>query len=106
MTSTSMREPHELAFVPRQYQSDRVLQPDDALITEISGAYWGYSGQIHRTFFLGQPTDEWARLHAAAEQAYAAIEGVLRDGATIDQVLDAAEVIDAAGYTIFDDLLH
>jgi Xaa-Pro aminopeptidase len=101
-----MRAPHDLAFVPRQYQSDRVLESGDALITEISGAFWGYSGQIHRTFFLGEPTDAWARLHGAAEEAYAAIESVLRDGATIDQVLDAAEVIDRSGYTIFDDLLH
>jgi hypothetical protein len=31
---------------------------------------------------------------------------VLRDGATVDQVLDAAEIIDRDGYTIFDDLLH
>jgi Xaa-Pro aminopeptidase len=106
MTSTSMREPHDLAFVPRQYQSDRVLQAGDALITEISGAFWGYSGQIHRTFFLGEPTREWLDLHRAAEQAYAAIEAVLRDEAKVDQVLDAAQVIDRAGYTIFDDLLH
>jgi Xaa-Pro aminopeptidase len=106
MTSTPMRRPHDQSYVPRQYQSDRVLQPEDALITEISGAYWGYSGQIHRTFFLGQPTDDWVRLHSAAEHAYAAIEAVLREGATVEDVLDAAEDIDRAGYTIFDDLLH
>jgi Xaa-Pro aminopeptidase len=106
MTSTSMRAPGELAFVPRQYQSNRLLQAGDALITEISGAFWGYSGQIHRTFFLGQPTPEWSRLHRAAEEAYVAIEEVLRDGATVDDVVEAAEVIHAAGYTIFDDLLH
>jgi Xaa-Pro aminopeptidase len=106
MTSTPMRGPDELAFVPRQYQSNRVLQAGDALITEISGAFWGYSSQIHRTFFLGQPTEEWRRLHRAAEQAYAAVEEVLHDGATVDDVLEAAEVIHAAGYTIFDDLLH
>ena len=45
-------------------------------------------------------------LHRAAEEAYTTIEAVLRDGATVDQVLDAAECIDRAGYTIFDDLLH
>jgi Xaa-Pro aminopeptidase len=106
MTSTSMCEPHELAFVPRQYQSDRVLRAGDALITEISGAFWGYAGQIHRTFFLGEPTRAWLDLHRAVEQAYAAIEAVLRDGATLGQVLDAAEIIDRAGYTVFDDLLH
>jgi Xaa-Pro aminopeptidase len=106
MTSTPMHEDAELAFVPHQYQSDRVLQAGDAVITEISGAFWGYSGQIHRTFFLGEPTAEWTRLHRAAEQAYEAIEATLHDGATVDDVLDAAEVIHDAGYTIFDDLLH
>jgi Xaa-Pro aminopeptidase len=106
MTSTPMGKPDELAFVPHQYQSDRLLQAGDALITEISGGFWGYSGQIHRTFFLGEPTHEWTRLHRAAESAYAAIEAVLHDGATVDDVLDAAEVIQRAGYTIFDDLLH
>jgi Xaa-Pro aminopeptidase len=106
MTSTPMRELDELAFVPHQYQSDRLLQAGDALITEISGAFWGYAGQIHRTFFLGEPTDEWARLHRAAVEAYAVIEAVLHDGARVDDVLDAAEVIHRSGYTIFDDLLH
>lgn len=106
MASTSMREPDQAVFVPHQYQSDRPLRLGDALITEISGAFWGYSGQIHRTFFLGEPTREWSDLHRASVEAYEAIEQVLRDGATVGQVLDAAEVIDRSGYTIFDDLVH
>jgi len=104
MASTPMREP--IAFVPHQYQSDRVLQADDCVITEISGAFWGYSGQIHRTFFLSEPTPEWVHLHQAASDAFEAMESVLKDGANIDQVLDAAELIDQRGYRIFDDLLH
>lgn len=106
LTSTSMSSPHALAYVPRQYASDRVLQRGDAVISEIGNAYWGYAGQIHRTFCLGQPTDDWRRMHAVAEEAYAAIEGVLRDGATVGDVLNAADVIHERGYTIFDDLLH
>ncbi len=107
MASAPMEaRPEERVFVPHQYQSDRVMRRGDVLITEISGAFWGYSGQIHRTFSLGEPTTAWRDIHAAAEQAYTAIEAVLRDGATVDQVLDAAEIIDRAGYTIFDDLLH
>lgn len=104
MASTSMREPN--VFVPHQYQSDRVLQPGDAIISEISGAFWGYSGQIHRTFFLGQPTPEWVHLHDTGQMAFEAMEAVLKDGASVDQVLDAAEIIDQRGYRIFDDLLH
>ncbi len=104
MASTPMQDPD--AFVPRQYQSDRLLRAEDALITEISGAFWGYTGQIHRTFFLGPPTAEYVRLHEVAVAAFEAIEEVLKDGATVEEVLDAAELIDRAGYVIFDDLLH
>ena len=104
MASTPMSQP--AICVPHQYQSDRVLQPGDVVISEISGAFWGYSGQIHRSFFLGEPTPAWQRLHQAAVDCYEAIEGVLKDGATVDQVLDAAEVIDQRGYRILDDLLH
>jgi Xaa-Pro aminopeptidase len=104
MASTPMANPD--VFVPHQYQSDRVLQKGDALISEISGAFWGYSGQIHRTFFLGEPTKAYAHLHETASLAYEAIEGVLRDGATVEDVLDAAEIIHDRGYTVCDDLLH
>lgn len=104
MASTSMSEPG--VFVPHQYQSDRVLQRGDVLITEISGHFWGYGGQIHRTFFLGEPTPEWARLHEAAVAAYEAIEAALRDGATAEDLMDAAEIIHRSGYTVFDDLVH
>ena len=104
MASTPMANPD--VFVPHQYQSDRVLQEGDALISEISGAFWGYSGQIHRTFFLGEPTKDYAHLHETAVMAYEAIESILRDGATVEDVLDAAEIIHERGYTIHDDLLH
>ncbi|HYU18847.1 MAG TPA: M24 family metallopeptidase [Chloroflexota bacterium] len=105
MSATPMDDPQ--AFVPHQYQSDREIQPGDVLITEISGTFWGYAGQIHRTYAIGTgPTPEWERLHGAAVEAYDAIESVLRDGASVEEVLDAAEVIHERGYTIFDDLLH
>ena len=94
-------------FVPHQYQSDRIVERGDMLITEISGAFWGYTGQIHRSYSVGAgPTLAWEALHAAAVEAYEAIESVLRDGATVEEVLDAAEVVHRRGYTIYDDLLH
>jgi Xaa-Pro dipeptidase len=104
LASTSMKDPD--ICVPHQYLRDRTIQRGDVIISEISGAFWCYSGQIHRSFFLGEPTPEWAHLHQAAQDCYEAIEGVLQDGATVDQVLDAAEVIDQRGYRILDDLLH
>ncbi len=104
MTSMAMTEPD--FPVPSQFQSSRILQDGDCLITEISGAWWGYSGQIHRTFSLGEPTREWQELHDVAMEGYLAIEDTLKDGATTSDIENASEIIHQRGYTILDDLLH
>lgn len=104
MTAMPMDEPH--FPVPAQFHSDRKLQERDCLITEISGAYWGYSGQIHRTFSFIEPTDAWKKLHDVAVEGFLAIEETLKDGATTADVEAAAEVIHQRGYSIYDDLLH
>ena len=105
MTSMPMREPN--FPVPAQHQSRRVLQPGDCLITEISGYYWGYGGQIHRTYSLGEgPTPEWQRLHDVAVEAFEAIFATLKEGVSSREIEEVAEVIHRRGYTIYDDLLH
>jgi Xaa-Pro aminopeptidase len=105
MTSMPMREP---CFpVPAQHQSNRILQPGDCLITEISGYYWGYGGQIHRTYSLGEgPTPEWQRLHDVAVEAFEAIFATIKEGVSSREIEEVAEVIHRRGYTIYDDLLH
>jgi Xaa-Pro aminopeptidase len=45
-------------------------------------------------------------MYDVAVDVYLRIADVIRDGATSDEVLDAAEYIHAAGFTIYDDLLH
>lgn len=104
MTAMPMDDPH--FPVPAQFHSNRVLEERDCLITEISGGYWGYTGQIHRTFSFVEPTDPWKDLHDAAMEGYLAIEAALKDGATTADVENAAEIIHRRGYTIYDDLLH
>lgn len=104
MTSMPMADPD--FPVPSQFHSNRKLQDGDCLITEISGAWWGYSGQIHRTFSLGEPTKEWQELHDVAMEGYLAIEDTLKDGATTSDIENASEIIHRRGYTILDDLLH
>jgi Xaa-Pro dipeptidase len=104
MTSMPMTDPE--FPVPAQFHSSRKLQDGDCLITEISGAWWGYSGQIHRTFSLGEPTKEWQELHDVAMEGYLAIEDTLKDGATTSDIENASEIIHRRGYTILDDLLH
>ncbi|HEX5548468.1 MAG TPA: Xaa-Pro peptidase family protein [Ktedonobacterales bacterium] len=105
MATTSMRNPQ--LCVPAQFQSDRVLQASDVLITEISAQFDGYPGQILRPFSIGEPPSaEYQRMYDLAAHVFERIAAVIRHGATVEDVLDAAEEIPAAGYTICDDLLH
>ncbi len=103
--STPMADPQ--VCVPHQYHPDRRLEAGDVFVTEISTTFWGYAGQILRTFTIGaEPTARYARLHEVALQAYQSIVEVLRPGATVGEVLNAAEVISREGYDIWDDLVH
>lgn len=105
MSSMPMREPD--FPVPSQFHSSRKLQKGDALITEISGAYSGYSGQIHRTFSIGEgPTPEWEKMHAAAVEAFETLSEVIKDGATTSEAEEAAEIIHRRGFSTYDDLVH
>ena len=105
MSSMPMRDPD--FPVPSQFHSNRKLQKGDALITEISGAYSGYSGQIHRTFSIGEgPTPEWKKLHDAALEAFEVLADVIKDGATTTEAEEAAEIIHQRGFSTYDDLVH
>jgi Xaa-Pro aminopeptidase len=105
MSSMPMRNPD--FPVPSQFHSSRKLQKCDCLITEISGAYSGYSGQIHRTFSIGEgPTAEWRKMHDAAIEAFETLADVIKDGATTTEAEEAAEIIHKRGYSIYDDLVH
>ena len=93
--------------VPSQFHSNRKLQKGDALISEISGAYSGYSGQIHRTFSIGEgPTPEWQKMHDAAMEAFDVLAKVIKDGATTTEAEEAAEIIHQRGFSTYDDLVH
>lgn len=105
MATTPMSNPS--VCVPAQNQSARILQAGDVLITEISAHYHGYAGQILRPFAIGTPpTAPYRHMYEVAVEAFNRITAVIRPGATTDEVLDAAEYIHAAGFTIYDDLLH
>jgi len=105
MATTPMHNP--TVCVPAQHQSNRVIEKGDVLITEISAHYHGYPGQILRPFAIGTaPTPEYQWMYEVAVDVYLRIASVIRDVATIDAVLEAGEYIHAAGFTIYDDLLH
>jgi Xaa-Pro dipeptidase len=101
---TPMHDP-QLA-VPAQFPSTRRVQAGDIVFAEISAAFWDYPGQVLRSFALGEPAPLYRDLHAAADAAFDAIAAVLRDGALPEQVIEAARVIEDAGFTTIDDLLH
>lgn len=103
--ATSMAAPE--MSVPAQWPSTRRLAAGDALTCEISAAWWDHPGQLLRTFAVAaDPAPLYRELHAAADAALDAILGVLRPGATAHEVIAAAGVIEDAGFTTRDDLLH
>jgi Xaa-Pro dipeptidase len=105
LTATAMARPSQC--VPAQWPSARPLHAGDALSCEVSASYWGYPGQLLRTFSVGsQPSPAYRELHEVADAAFDAMTARLRPGATGDDLLGAAGVITAAGFTVYDDLAH
>ena len=103
--ATSMAAP--AMAVPAQWPSARRLEAGDALTCEISAAWWDHPGQLLRTFAVAaEPSPLYRELHAAADAAFDAILAVLRPGASAADVVAAAGVIEDAGFTTRDDLLH
>lgn len=95
------------ASVPAQWPSSRQLAVGDALSCEISASFWDHPGQLLRTFSVGEePSSLHRELHAVADAAFDAMFARLRPGATAADLVDAAAVIEEAGYTTRDDLVH
>jgi len=102
--TTSMKAP-DLA-VPRQFPTTRRVQEGDVVVAEISAAFWEHPGQVLRSLALDEPNKLYRDLHMAADAAFDAIAAVLKAGAKPAQVIEASGVIEDAGFTIIDDLLH
>lgn len=102
---TSMAKPQ--LFVPPQLHSSRRVQNGDVVFCELSGSFWDYPGQVLRSFTVAaEPTPLYRALHETAEAAFDAVTGVIRHGTTVEQILDAAGVIEERGFTVCDDLVH
>jgi Xaa-Pro dipeptidase len=83
------------------------VKAGDVVFCELSASWWDYSGQVLRSFTVGaDPTPLYRDLHATAEAAFDAVTAVVRHGTTMQQIVDAAGVIEDRGFTIFDDLMH
>jgi Xaa-Pro aminopeptidase len=105
LASTPMRAPE--VCVPAQDLSERVLQKGDVVITEIGVSWHGYAGQIHRPISVGEmPSTAYQELFNLALEAYLRIVEAIRPGASEQDVLKAADIIEKRGFTIYDDLVH
>ena len=93
--------------VPTQFVANRKVDKGDAVVAEISAAFWDYPGQVLRSFAVdAEPSPLYRELHVAADAAFDAIAAILKDGTTPSEIVEAASVIERAGFTIIDDLLH
>jgi Xaa-Pro dipeptidase len=102
---TSMAEPD--LGVPTQFVANRKVARGDIVFAEISAAFWEHPGQVLRSFAVDEdPPILYRALHAAADAAFDAVAAVLKDGAMPREAIDAAGVVEDAGFTIIDDLLH
>jgi Xaa-Pro aminopeptidase len=102
---TPMASPN--LFVPPQFHSSRQVRQGDVVFCELSGVFWDYSGQVLRTFSVGaDPTPLYRDLHATAEAAFDAVTKVVRHGTTMEEILQAASLIEDRGFTVCDDLMH
>ncbi|HJQ61979.1 MAG TPA: M24 family metallopeptidase, partial [Burkholderiales bacterium] len=102
---TSMENPH--IYVPPQQPSPRRVQKGDVVFCELSAFWWDYAGQVLRSFTVEtDPTPLYRDLHATAEAAFDAVTGVVRHGTRMEEIIEAASVIEKNGFTACDDLMH
>jgi Xaa-Pro aminopeptidase len=103
--TTSMHDPH--LFVPRQHTLTRRIAKGDVVFTEITASFWEHWGQVLRTFSINEPlTPLYRKLHDAADAAYQAIFDAIRPGAHVRELLVGRKVIEEAGFTYYDDIVH
>jgi Xaa-Pro aminopeptidase len=102
---TPMADPQ--IAVPAQFPSTRRVRKGDIVFAEISAAFWDHAGQVLRSFAVGEePSPLYRDMHAVADAAFDAIAAVLKDGARPADAVAASGVIEEAGFTTCDDLLH
>ncbi|MBI4275738.1 MAG: aminopeptidase P family protein [Rhizobiales bacterium] len=102
---TPMADPQ--IAVPAQFPSTRRVRKGDIVFAEISAAFWDHAGQVLRSLAVGEePPPLYRDMHAVADAAFDAIAAVIKDGASPVDAIAASGVIEEAGFTTCDDLLH
>ncbi|WP_299347787.1 Xaa-Pro peptidase family protein [uncultured Maritalea sp.] len=87
---------------PHHHTSDRVLKQGDTIVVDIGGFKQGYPSDITRMVSIGEPSEEYKKVHAIVEAAVQAALKAAKPGVIAKQVDDAARsVITQAGYGEF-----
>ena len=94
--------------VPAQWPRARAVEAGDLLTFELSAAVAPeYSGQLLRSVAVAaDPSPRVRELHDVAEAALDAVSARLRPGVHAQELVEAAGVIEDAGFTTVDDLVH
>lgn len=93
--------------VPSQVPEGRIVQRGSAITFELSASISPeYPGQILRTVTIGEPTEDYVRLHEVAMTARASVRSVMKAGVPASALVDASACIEEAGFTTTDDLFH
>jgi Xaa-Pro dipeptidase len=93
--------------VPPQHHSSHCLNAGDMMFVEFSGTFWDYPGQVLRTIAVGaEPSPLFQTLYDTAEAAFDAITGILKAGVSAQEIVDATGLIESAGFSIYDDIVH
>lgn len=96
------------AVVPRQIPGRRRTAPGDTIIFELSAGMGGVTTQILRTLHLGgEASPAVEHVHAIADETFLALLDAVRPG-VLPSHLEAigGTIIEGAGLTIVDDLVH
>lgn len=94
-------------YVPQQFTSNREIRVGDVFTTEITASFQDCAGQVLRSFAIDcEPTPLYRDLHAAADAAFEAICAAAVPGASCHDLIEAGTVIEQAGFTHCDDLIH
>jgi Xaa-Pro aminopeptidase len=93
--------------VPAQVPEGRVLTQRSVVTFELSASISPeYPGQILRTVVLSEPTEDYVHMHAVAMKARSRVRESMRSGVAASELIDAADCIEAEGFTTTDDLFH
>lgn len=93
--------------VPAQQPVGATVASGSVLVTELSAAFRGYSGQVLRTITVDRGANTlYAELHDVALRAFEAVAGRVRAGATAQDLADAGALVGDAGLLLNDDLVH